>query len=139
MSRYLLLLLPLVACGGPDFAGTYNGTMTIQVTCPSGVNSVSEPLTLALTESGNAVTDNDPSCPGLSGTSNGNVVTLSPVACPQSTDSSGNKLNFGFSGGTWTLDGKTISANMSGTLSKRASDNTETSCTALWSGTLTKP
>jgi hypothetical protein len=89
---------------GPDFSGTYTGSLTSVLTV-DGMESSPDTVSVSwvLSQNGTDVTIGFPGCPGFSGTASGDVINADYTACPES-----NGVSVTYTGGTLTLDGNSL-------------------------------
>jgi hypothetical protein len=133
----------LLACGGPMFAGTYEGQSGLTGTCTVNgrvENLPSETVVtqLTLTESGSLVRFG--ACGGEATASariGGNVAQLEPLTCPPRVTSSGATQTLVLTGGTLTLSGMALVIELNSRLVEASSSGTVT-CTATQRGTLAR-
>lgn len=143
MTRFavlLPLLLAVTACGGVDFAGSYEGPITFKMNCP-GIEAIesteTNTMTIVDTSDGIAFTNFGGGCPNIPATVNDNGATIVKTTCEPQTDAEGVTTTITMSGGTLTLNGTGLTVSMIASVLYAGPGGTLT-CPASFAGSLVK-
>lgn len=103
------MALIVVGCGGPDFGGTYDGTLTQRAQCADGSTPSRDiVMHLSVTQDGDTINlAGNTSCGTITASVDGDTATLDPVTCAPLAGE-GFTYTDSIVGGTMTLSGSRL-------------------------------